>query len=298
MADTLGKPSHSDSLLRAFSTLNHPLGEGTLEHVQNTLNAGNLSLHDLWLLSDENGRAHAALRLQPYPGRPQWQLGTLRTAPTITDDAATALFTHLRTLSSHGKPLHIVYNDKTARDFGTLPAHCGWQGGDTYSISYRTDLNGREDLVPDPAAWALELDMLLSDNFKSFYDPIWRGKNSSSDEQTLEEALYNLYAFAKKDEGQLYALHHADLPVAMGLVTSFTVLGEHAASCNMLGVVPEKRRQGWGKRLHRHLMWAARARSALYLGSTDSTNVAMRQLLEVNGCTPERRDWELEPTDR
>ena len=44
-------------------------------------------------------------------------------------------------------------------------------------------------------------------------------------------------------------------------------------------------------------MWAAKDRSPLYLGGTDNTNVAMQRLFEVNGCTPERRDWELEPVD-
>ena len=245
MAYTFANPDPSDNSLYAYSTLNHPFGEGALEQVQNALNAGDMSLRDLWLLSDENEIAHAALRLLPYPGQTTWRLGTLRTAPTISEDAATALFTQLRTLSNQGKPIHLVYNDKTARDFGTLPARCGWQGGDVYTISYRTDLSGRDDLVPDPAAQSLELNFLLGNAFRSFYEPIWREKQNPSDERTLEEALHTLHTFAERDAGQLYALLDAGAPVAMGIVTSFTVQGEDAAGCNLLGVAPEKRGRGW-----------------------------------------------------
>lgn len=295
MVYTLENPNPSDDTLRVYGTLNHPLGERALEPVQQAIQKGEVSLRDLWLLSSDDGTAYAALRLQPYPGQPGWRLGTLRTAPDIPDDAASTLFTRLRELSDLEKPSHIVYSDKVARDFGTLPARYSWHGGDDYSVSHRTDLGKRDDLGADPAAQMLELDELLGEAFRNFYKPIWTMKRNPSDERSFKEVMQNLHAFAKNDEGQLYTLNDGGMPVAMGIVTSFAVPGEHAAGCNMLGVLPEKRQQGWGKRLHRHLMWAAKARSPLYLGSTDASNTAMLRLFEVNGCIPNRKDWELEP---
>lgn len=294
MAYTFSNPDLSDNSLHTFSTLNHPLGESALEPLQRALQRGEVATRDLWLL-ERDGKAQAALRLQPYPGQPDWRLGTLRTAPDISDDDASVLFTRLRELSGGGAPIHIVYHDSSARDFGALPFCYGWQGSEDYSITYRTDLSGRDDLEPDPAAVTLEPDTLFSNAFRHFYEPIWRAKENPSDKRTLDESLSTLHAFAERDAGQLYTLHDGSTPVGMGIVTHSSGAGEHAAGINMLGVSHDYRKRGWGKRLHRHLMWAAKARSPIYVGNTDSTNVAMQRLFEVNGCTPLRRDWELEP---
>ncbi len=198
-------------------------------------------------------------------------------------------------MSTQSVPLHLVYDDTSARDFGALPARCGWQGGDDYSISFRTDLSNRDDLVPDPAAVRLELDALFSAAFRTFYETVWQAKKHPSDARTLLETLPTLHAFAEQGGGELHALRDGDTAIGMGIVTTLTAAGERAAGINMLGVSLGARGRGWGKRLHRHLMWVAQGRAPLYLGHTDSSNTPMLRLFEVNGCTPSGKQWELEP---
>lgn len=291
---TLQNPD-SDTL-PIYSALNHPLGaDGALESVRKSLADGSVTLQDLWLLEGEAGDAHAALQLKPYPMQPTWRLGFLRTAPDISDEAATALFVRVLELSRKGNPIHLVYNSKSARDFGSLPASLGWSGGDDCMISYRTDLSSRADLLPDPAAVSYRLERLLSDDFKRFYGPI-RAEKSSTDPRTLEQVLHAIYEHHREGDGSLFALEESGRPVAMGVVSDVQYEPEQwAGGVNMLGVAPDRRRQGWGRRLHRHLMWEAKGRSPLYLGGTDASNTAMRRLFEVNGCPEEGRNWELEP---
>lgn len=291
----LSHPDPTDKGLRAFSSLNsHLEPEGVFQKLRAELQEGRTSRHDLWLLTNETGNTFAALRLRPYPMQPAWRLGTLRTTPDIPDEAVSALLQQVLELSRQGGSIHLVYSTKTARDFGALPARCGWQGGGDASIAYRTDLSERDDLMPDPAASVLEFGHLFSDAFRTFYEPI-RQVGKTSDARPFEVVVDNLFELASRDDGQLYALEDEGKPVAMGIVTSFTVPGEKAAGCNVLGVALNRRRRGWGRRLHRHLMWAAKGRSPLYLGHTDASNTAMRRLFEVNGCVEESKSWELEP---
>ncbi len=291
---TLQNPD-SDTL-PTYSTLNHPLGaDEALESTGKSLADGSLTLRDLWLLEGGTGNAHAALQLKPYPTQPTWRLGLLRTTPDIPDDAATFLFTRVLELSRKGQPIHLVYNDRSARDFGSLPAALGWSGSDNCMISYRTDLSERDDLLPNPAAVACRLEVLLSDDFRRFYEPVRR--RSPSDPRTFEQILRVLYEHHQEVNGSLFALEEDSRTVAMGIVSDVQYGPDQwAGGVNILGVALDKRRRGWGRRLHRHLMWEAKKRSPLYIGGTDASNTAMRRLFAVNGCTDEGSHWELEPT--
>ena len=294
MIYTLHNPDPNSAQLRLYSALSSPLGaEKALERVRRLLTQGAITPHDLWLLTNDMGEAYAALEVKPYPNQPRWRLGVLRTAPDIPDTAATFLFREVLELSRRGDPLHLVYNDKSARDFGRLPDTLGWKGGDDYGVSYRTDLSGRDDLAPDPAALRSELKTLLSDTFRAFYQPI--RTTPPSDTRDFRSVVQAIYDVAKEDDGALYALTLGGAPVAMGIVSVTTVAGERCGGINMLGVLPEQRRRGWGARLHRHLMWEVRQRAPLYLGGTDAANVPMRRLFALNGCREDGREWELEP---
>ena len=60
---------------------------------------------------------------------------------------------------------------------------------------------------------------------------------------------------------------------------------------DVVGVTPELRGQGWGNRLHRHLLWAAKELSDVNVGGTDYSNAAMRRLFEKNRCVIDQEQW-------
>ena len=67
--------------------------------------------------------------------------------------------------------------------------------------------------------------------------------------------------FENNTVGEVVYLYQAAEPVAVGVVDY-----EDIGTMTVIGVLPEFRRQGWGTRLHRHLMWAIQQHVELYRG--------------------------------
>jgi hypothetical protein len=55
--------------------------------------------------------------------------------------------------------------------------------------------------------------------------------------------------------------------------------------------IPDFRRLGWGNRLHRQLLFVAKNLADIHFGGTDFENVAMRRLLNKNGCKITEEQW-------
>ena len=105
--------------------------------------------------------------------------------------------------------------------------------------------------------------------------------------EPLSQELQNFYG-NNADDGEGIYLLAADKPVAAGVVNY-----EEPASMTLIGVLPAYRKQGWGGRLHRQLMWLAKQRAAVYSGSTAVNNAPMLRLFEANGCTFAGETWQL-----
>ena len=130
----------------------------------------------------------------------------------------------------------------------------------------------------------------MSEDFLAFYRPVWTHDADAQELKPLLEEVQNFHDYNENGEG-VY-LFDGDQPVAAGVV-NYGETSNDPADMTLIGVLPERRNEGWGGRLHRHLMWLARNRAATYVGSTDVRNRPMLQLFEKNGCTFETEVWQL-----
>lgn len=251
---------------------------------------GTASFERLWMLT-KNDEVLCAFNVHHPPGFSK-RFCPLRTTPDIPDDALGYLFEALLELVAHeSSPLHVIYNLSKARDFGNIPFEQGWQL-EAHGVAYAADLTRCNSLEPDTAGEKFDLDHLLSDPFAGFYHPIWLQDEYKSSLEFSEKLQATYASEASRSGGHGYYLRdEAGEPVAAGLVS---VAGD-TAYINVLGVVPTARSRGWGRRLHRHLMWAAKGLARSYEGQTDASNLAMRRIFERNGCRQVDEQWEVEP---
>ncbi|MFD1732850.1 GNAT family N-acetyltransferase [Deinococcus malanensis] len=85
-----------------------------------------------------------------------------------------------------------------------------------------------------------------------------------------------------KEGWTLVALPDTDgHPVALGAFGPSTRPGW--ANLNMLGVHPDARGQGYGTRLHAHMLARAAERFTMHGGGTEQGNDGMRRIYEKNG---------------
>ena len=227
----------------------------------------------------------AALTRAPVP-RPIYRL---KAEPGMTEGDVLELLRFATTLSEAGGPAALNYTAQSSPDFSVLALGRGWTL-EAHVRGYRTDLSVRDDLEADPAARTFPVAHFLSEDFLTFYRPVWTHDADAQALKPLHEEVQNFHDH-NENGGGVY-LVDGNQPVAAGVV-SYGGRGGEPADMTLIGVLPEHRNRGWGGRLHRHLMGLARGRAATYVGSTDVRNRPMLWLFEGNGCTFETEVWQL-----
>nr|WP_254605981.1 GNAT family N-acetyltransferase [Deinococcus sp. JMULE3] len=89
-------------------------------------------------------------------------------------------------------------------------------------------------------------------------------------------------AWTPGEDWTLYALTHA------GEVVALAALGASGrpdtAGIDLIGVLPQRRGQGFGARLHAHLLHLAAQTFGTHVGGTEADNHPMRRLFERHGA--------------
>ena len=255
-----------------------------LGRLQSGLEAGRSKIEDLWMLID-GSRLWATFSLVKTG---EVRRCILRTEAGISDEALTELLRWLQGRAEQsGEELIVHFSTTTARDAGDLPLQLGWIF-ESHALMHRTPLRDRFDLAPDPAGLRFELSELQTPRFAGFYAPIWEAQ-AEQFSATLEEAIEEYHGRFSSFENPVgyYLIAEGGAPIGAGLLRTF--MGK--VTIDVIGVLPKLRGQGWGNRLHRHLLWAAKGLADLHEGGTDYSNAAMRRLLEKNGCVIDEEQW-------
>ncbi len=266
--------------VKDFIGLSSPHVDELYARVLEQVERGEYDFSKRWLFAF-GGKALAALVRAPVP-RPIY---LLRALPELTDADKSALLDFAAKLSERDELATLNYNSATSPDFSRLALAEGWTL-EGHVKGFETSLAERNDLKADPAAQTFALSHLLSEEFKTFYTPIWEHDAEVQGLEPLLQELQNFYDNNADGEG-VYLLD-GDKPVAAGVVEY-----EGPASMTLVGVLPEYRKRGWGRRLHRQLMWLAKQHAAVYSGSTAVNNASMLRLFEVNGCTFAGETWQI-----
>lgn len=278
MTYTFTQPT--EATLRDFVTVRNPDPESEYSRAAEAFAQGRLELSKRRLFTADE-RPLAALTRAPVP-RPIYHL---RAEPDLTEADALELLRFAATLGEAGGPATLNYTAGTAPDLSALALEQGWTL-EAHVRGYRTDLSRRDDLEADPTARTFPVAHLLSGDFLAFYRPVWMHDVDTQELKPLLEEVRNFHDYNESGEG-VY-LFDGEQPVAAGVVS----YGE-PADMTLIGVSPEYRNKGWGRRLHRHLMWLAKNRTRVYVGSTDVRNRPMLRLFERNGCTFGSEVWQL-----
>ena len=217
----------------------------------------------------------ASLTRAPVP-RPLYRL---KAEPNLIEKDVLEPFHFAATSGETGGPVTLNYTAQTSPDLSALALKQGWTL-EAHVRGYRTDLGVRDDLEADPAARTFPVEHFLNEDFLAFYRPVWTHDADAQGLKPLLEEVRNFYDYNENGEG-VY-LFDGEQPVAAGVV-NYGETSNDPADMTLIGVLPERRNEGWGGRLHRHLMGLARGRAATYLGSTDVRNAPMLRLFEKNG---------------
>ena len=211
---------------------------------------------------------------------------SLKTREQLSRTEASALLEFAQTLSREAK-VTLNYTLDRAFDLSSLALAKGWQK-EFHGYGYRVDLQARADLKPDDCAEVFALKHLLSPAFADFYRPIWQTDHRVQSLQPFEEEIHSLHENCGEHGEGVYLLEGGKR-IAAGIA------GYHGrrATMTVIGVIPEKRRQGWGTRLHRQLMWLAAQHCEVYNGSTSTDNVGMCRVFESNSCELVAEVWQL-----
>ena len=266
--------------LKAFISLRTPDPDKVYQMVLEKVQEGDYDFNSRWFYTRE-GVALAALTRYPTP-RPIY---SLRTVPDIDEQDTLRLLEFSEELSEESGPATLNYNLASAADISGTALEQGWTL-EAHVQGFDTPLGERTDLKPDSAAKSFPLDHLKSEDFATFYKPIWEADVA---EQELEPLKQEVTSFIEANTlGEVIYLYDDSKPVAVGVVDY-----EDVATMTLIGVLPEHRRQGWGARLHRHLMWVAKQHADLYRGQTDVGNAAMLRLFKKNDCVRVAEVWQL-----
>lgn len=218
---------------------------------------GKTSADRFWLLRSPRG-VEAVVNLTPLASIPLF--------PRYRDDTppeqVTAFLRHLKGLVAGQSEQRLVLDSQFVT-LNAAPAEAaGWVLNDSHVV-YETDLRaGTLSLVPD----ALEggADLL-----------------ERPDVQDLLRQLGQADWECHPGWGVVGLPDHAGNVVALGAFGPSNRPGW--ASLNMIGVQPSGRNQGYGTRLHAHLLARAAERFDWHGGGTGTENYAMRRIFQKNG---------------
>lgn len=262
----------TDNTLNDFLDLNMPAG--MLEHTQNSLNQGTLSYAQMYLFQQAE-RILAAFTLGNAPivvPRADFSLSheDLHAFATMLPDV-------LKEHQAEDKIL-ILDSNLTAIDADVFE-EAGWQlqGHDKL---YQTDVSAGEWQL-EPSVSQQPAAALLSEAMQEFYDALLQEDATIGDTDSNDPK--DAFAEAISDESmQLFVMEeHGNIIAA---ATLSEMMPEHVA-IHLLGVLPSRRGQGIGARLHAHLLAVAKAQGALrHVGGTAADNHAMHAIYQQNGA--------------
>lgn len=218
---------------------------------------GKTSADRFWLLRSPRG-VEAVVNLTPLASIPLFPRYRADTPP----EQVTAFLRHLKGLVAAQSEQRLVLDSQFVT-LNAAPAEAaGWVLNDSHVV-YETDLRaGTLSLVPD----ALE------------------GGADLLERPDVQALLHEL--------GQSDWEWHPDwvvvgLPDATGKAVALGAFGPSSrprwGNLNMIGVQPSVRGQGYGTRLHAHLLARAAERFEWHGGGTEAENHAMRRIFEKNG---------------
>lgn len=246
-----------DTLTDFFALHPDPLDVAQrLPILRDNLAAGRVRLENLLILRSERGIEGTAL----IPIAPQVPIFP-RFRPDVAPEGMTTL---ARALHSRAEPERkLLLQDDLAPLKTEAVFAAGWVTDAPVHVMYETDLQARSyPLVPG----ALE------------------GGDDLRQRPEIAALLNTLghSDWAWSEGWTLLALPGADgQPVALGAFGPSTRPGW--ANLNMLGVHPGARGQGYGTRLHAHLLARAAERFTMHGGGTEQGNHAMRRIFAGNG---------------
>ena len=266
--------------LKAFVSFRNPHPEEAYQHVSKIVSEGDYDFTKRWLYTKDDIVLSILVRF-PVP-RPIY---SLRTTLDISEQDILKLLDFSEQLSEQDDLVTLNYATSNAKDISKTALNQGWTT-EAHVMGFDTPLLERNDLKPDLAAKSFPLEHLKSSDFADFYKPIW---TADVHEQELGAFDEEINSFSEVNTlGEVVYLYDGSTPVAAGVVDYDSV-----ATMTLIGVLPNYRQQGWGTRLHKHLMWVAKQHVELYRGQTSTDNVAMLQLFEKNKCINVSEVWQL-----
>ncbi|KEF35019.1 hypothetical protein RDMS_04270 [Deinococcus sp. RL] len=217
--------------------------------------SGRVRLENVLILRSERGVEGTAL-ISAAPQVPVFP----RFRPDVMPEGVTALALALRDRAEPGREL-VLQDDLAPLDAAPVEA-AGWVLQDEH-VMYETDLQARSyPLVPDAVEGGAELREQhdIAALMSTLGHPDWEWAEGWT----------------------LVALPGADgHPIALG---AFGPSGRPGwANLNMMGVHPAARGQGYGTRLHAHLLARAAESFTRHGGGTEAENHAMRRIFEKSG---------------
>lgn len=254
----------------------------SVENLEARIVAGKTKLSDLWMILNDHEEILVAFTLTQLPmsASSQEKICVPRTQEQLDAHAIKFFLGWLMEASNEGGfSTSMSLSSVRNATLGDIAQELGWIK-ESHSLAYRTDLRSRTDLKPDEKAVEFGLGFLLEEGFLDFFTRLEQLKDES---QAKKSALrkYQHYATHFDVRGYYFA-GDAGGVMAAGLVGRQR---EDLARIELIGVLAEDRGKGWGTRLHRHLMWAARSLANEYAGATDYDNLAMKAIFEKNGCS-------------
>ncbi|NTY01388.1 GNAT family N-acetyltransferase [Deinococcus sp. JMULE3] len=224
--------------------------ERRLTFTLSRVEAGALRPEQFLILRSPRGVEGVCLR----PASPQIPL-----LPRLREDVpAEALTAFLRELRAAGPRLILVSTQAPLRREEAETA--GWAFQEANVVYERADLRARS-YPADPHVQPVTV-----------HDP------------GVAEAMTALgrEAWTPGEDWTLYALTHA------GEVVALAALGASGrpdtAGIDLIGVLPQRRGQGFGARLHAHLLHLAAQTFGTHVGGTEADNHPMRRLFERHGA--------------
>lgn len=262
----------TDDTLNDFLGLNMP--EGMLNHTQASLDEGTLSYEQMYLFRKAE-RILAAFTLSAAPilvPRADFALSheDLSAFATMLPDV-------LKKNDAEDKIL-ILDSNLSAIDAKAFIA-AGWHLQGHHKL-YETDLRAKEWQL-EPSVSQQPASVLLSDAMQAFYDALLQTDATIGDTDSHDPT--DAFADDMKNESmQLFIMQEDDSIIAAATLSE---MRPEYVTIHLLGVIPSRRGQGIGTRLHAHLLAVAKTQGASYhVGGTAADNHAMHAIYQHNGA--------------
>lgn len=247
--------------LEFFAAFRNPLNaEARAKRMAESIQQGTATLTKHWICSENN------VILAVWSLIASDTMVLCRSLDNISNSCASAILESLETNTPSSK---LILKRSSSRLFDDIALARGWSLQER-SIHYLTFLQNRQDLHSDGQVKSFDLEELNSEQFQDFFLAL----NSEQSRSEIHER------FTDYENTSVQILIENNQFIAAG-VMGFV---RDTIAMDIIGVLPRKRRQGLGTRLHQHMMWISRALGNNYVGMTDAENLPMLKIFESNRC--------------